>query len=103
MIIFFEFREQTIRKRTNYFLRNTSEKLEILEGLSKATKNIRDIVEIIQRSNNSSEAKSTLVKNLQLNDKQASAVLEMPLKKLTNLERQQININIKNLKEKKNT
>ncbi len=99
---FLEFREETIRKRTRYFLKNTSEKLEILKGLSIATKKIKNIIEIIQKSENSSEAKSILIKNLQLSERQANAVLDMPLKKLTNLERNQIDINIKKLEEKKN-
>jgi len=58
---FLEFREETIRKRTKNFLRNTIEKLEILKGLSKATKNIKKVVEIIEDSQNSSEAKSKLI------------------------------------------
>ena len=40
---FLEFREETIRNRTNYFLKNIVDKLEILEGLSKATKNIKKL------------------------------------------------------------
>ena len=99
---FLEFREETIRKRTNYFLKNTLEKLEISEGLSKATKNIKGIIEIIQNSENSPEAKSKLVKNILFSEKQANAVLDMPLKKLTTLERNQIDDDIKKLKEKKN-
>ena len=99
---FLEFREETIRKRTTYFLKSTSEKLEILKGLSIATKKIKDIIEIIQKSENSSEAKSILTKNLLLTERQANAVLDMPLKKLTNLERNQIEIDIKKLEEKKN-
>ncbi|MDA9703876.1 DNA topoisomerase 4 subunit A [Prochlorococcus sp. AH-736-L19] len=99
---FLEFREETIRKRTNYFLKNTLEKLEILEGLSKATKDIKKIIEIIEGSANSAEAKSKLIDNFFLSEKQANSVLEMPLKKLTNLERNQIDDDIKNLQEKKN-
>ena len=99
---FLEFREETIRKRTNYFLNNTLDKLEILEGLSKATKNIKQIIEIIQNSINSTEAKSMLIDNLLFSEKQASAVLDMPLKKLTNIERKQLDIDIKELEEKKN-
>ncbi len=99
---FLEFREETIRKRTRYFLKNTSEKLEILKGLSIATKKIKYIIEIIQKSDNSSEAKSILIKNLLLSERQANAVLDMPLKKLTNLERNQIDTDIKKLEEKKN-
>jgi len=99
---FLDFREETIRKRTYFFLKNTLEKLEISEGLSKATKNIRKIIEIIEESENSVEAKSKLIKNFFLSDKQANSVLDMPLRKLTNLEKNQIDDEIKNLEEKKN-
>jgi len=58
---FLEFREETIRRRTHYFLKNTLEKLEILEGLSKATKDIKKVIEIIEDSENSIEAKSKLI------------------------------------------
>ncbi len=98
---FLEYREETIRKRTKYFLGNTLEKLEILEGFSKATNNIKKIIEIIQNSENTSEANFKLKKGINLTEKQAGAVLDMPLKKLTNLERKQINIDIKKLEEKK--
>ena len=98
---FLEFREETIRKRTNYFLKNTLEKLEILEGLSKATKDIKKVIENIEESENTSEAKSKLINNFYLSEKQANSVLEMPLKKLTNLERNQIKNDIKDLQEKK--
>ncbi len=99
---FLEFREETIRKRTNYFLKNTLEKLEISEGLSKATKEIKRVIEIIEVSENSGEAKSKLIENFSLSEKQANSVLDMPLKKLTNLERNQIDDDIKQLQEKKN-
>jgi len=98
---FLEFREETIRKRTTYYLKNALEKLEILEGLSKATKDIRKVITTIQESENSSEAKSKLINNFFLSEKQANSVLDMPLKKLTNLERNQIENDIKKLQEKK--
>ncbi|MBO8218201.1 DNA gyrase/topoisomerase IV subunit A [Prochlorococcus marinus] len=98
---FLEFREETIRKRTNYFLKSTLEKLEILEGLSKATKNIKKIIATIESSENSAEAKSKLIYNFDLSEKQANSVLDMPLKKLTNLEKNQIDDDIKKLQEKK--
>ncbi len=98
---FLEFREETIRKRTNYFLKIASEKLEILEGFSIATNNIKIIIEIIQNSENAAEAKTILIPKLNLSIKQADTVLSMPLKKLTNLERKQIEIDMKELIEKK--
>ena len=99
---FLEFREETIRKRTFYFLKNTLDKLEISEGLSKATKNIKKVIAIIEESENSVQARSKLVENFFLSEKQANSVLDMPLKKLTNLEKIQIDNEIKNLEEKKN-
>jgi len=98
---FLEFREETIRKRTNYFLKNTTEKLELLEGLSIATKDIKKVIEIIENSENSSEAKSKLIEYFSLSEKQANSVLDMPLKKLTNLERNQIDEEIIELKKRK--
>ncbi len=99
---FLEFREETIRKRTFYFLKNTLDKLEISEGLSKATKDIKKVIAIIEESENSVEARSKLVEKFFFSEKQANSVLDMPLKKLTNLEKNQIDTEIKNLKEKKN-
>ncbi len=99
---FLEFREETIRKRTFYYLKNTLDKLEISEGLSKATKNIKKVIAIIEESENSAQARSKLVENFFLSEKQANSVLDMPLKKLTNLEKNQIDNDIKNLEEKKN-
>ncbi len=99
---FLEFREETIRKRTFYFLKNTLDKLEISEGLSKATKNIKKVITIIEESDNSVQARSKLIENFFLSEKQANSVLDMPLKKLTNLEKNQIDNDIKNLEEKKN-
>jgi len=95
---FLEFREETIRKRTNYYLKNTLEKLEILEGLSKATKDIKKVIETIEKS---AEAKSKLIEKFYLSEKQASSVLDMPLKKLTNLEKNQIDDDLEKLQEKK--
>ncbi|MCQ9203660.1 MAG: DNA topoisomerase 4 subunit A [Prochlorococcus marinus CUG1436] len=99
---FLEFREETIRKRTFYFLKNTLNKLEISEGLSKATKNIKKVIAIIEESENSVQARSKLIEIFFLSEKQANSVLDMPLKKLTNLEKNQIDNDIKFLEEKKN-
>ena len=98
---FLEFREETIRKRTNYFLKNTLKKLEVLEGFSKATKEIKKVIKIIEDSENSAEAKSKLIEYFSLSEKQANSVLDMPLKKLTNLEKNQIENDIKKLYEEK--
>ena len=98
---FIEFREITVLKRTKHFLEITKNKLEILEGFAMAVKNIKKIIEIVQSSENTTEAKSLLEKKHNFTSKQSDAVLSMPIKKLTNLERIQINQNIIDLKIKK--
>ena len=98
---FLGFREETIRKRTNYYLKNTLERLEISEGLSKATKDIKKVIKIVEESKNSAEAKSKLKNEFFLSEKQANSVLDMPLKKLTTIEKNQINEDIRKLQEKK--
>jgi len=98
---FLEFRELTVLKRTKHFLEITKEKLEILQGFALAVKNIKKIIEIVQNSENTNEAKTLLEEKLDLTGKQSNAVLSMPIKKLTNLERIQINKDITDLKVKK--
>ena len=98
---FLEFRELTILKKTRHIYELTKEKLEILQGFDLAVKNIKKIIEIVQNSENTNEAKFLLEKKLNLTSKQSDAVLSMPIKKLTNLERIQINQDIKDLKVKK--
>ena len=98
---FLEFREQTIIKRTKHFLRLASEKLEVLEGFAKAIKHIKIIIEMVQNAADSTEAKSIIKEKLNLSERQCDAVLGMPIKKLTTLERKQINEEIKELEIKK--
>tara|TARA_Y100000589_G_scaffold48329_1_gene40384 strand:- start:3576 stop:6005 length:2430 start_codon:yes stop_codon:yes gene_type:complete len=99
--IFISFREETIVKRTKYHLKITTDKLEVLQGLSLAINNIKKIIEIVQNSENIALAKNTLINEINLSEKQSEAVLSMPIKKLTTLERLQINKDIKILIEKK--
>jgi len=98
-----EIQKPSIKEHINAdeLLIQKDEKLEILEGLSKATKDIKKIIETIEGSENSAEAKSKLIYNFDLNEKQANSVLDMPLKKLTTLEKNQIDDDIKKLQEKK--
>ncbi len=98
---FLEFREETIIKRTQYFLKLATDKLKVLEGFARAIKNIKIIIEIVQNSEDSTEAKFLIKKELKLSEKQSDAVLGMPIKKLTNLEKTQIFKEIKELEKKK--
>ncbi len=88
--IFIEYRELTIIKRTKHKLNKIVERLEILEGLLKALKNIRKVILMIESANDATEARNKLIEAFLLNEKQADGILGMPLRKLTNLETQSL-------------
>ena len=75
---------------TNNELSKTKERLLIVEGLLKALKNLRRVIELIETANDANEARSKLMINLKIKEKQADGILGMPLRKLTNLETQSL-------------
>ena len=89
-----------------HFKKYTKQRNGSIQGLRSfkdtLPKNIKKVIEIIEDSENSIEAKSKLIDSFHLSEKQANSVLDMPLKKLTNLEKNQIEDDIKKLQEKKN-
>jgi DNA gyrase subunit A len=90
-------RREVIRRRTKYDLERTKERIEILEGFKKAIQNIDLVIRIIKKSSDKQTAKKNLMTKLKINDRQAEAILEMPLRSLTSLETKRI---IDELKEK---
>ena len=64
------------RVKAKYFLKIAADKLEILQGFSIATKSIKNIIDIIQSSENAAAAKLILVTSLNLTNKQADAGFE---------------------------
>ena len=99
---FLDYRELTVIKRTKYLLNKTSNRLNIVEGLMKALKDIRKVINLIESAKDSNEAKIKLTVNFDINEKQADAVLSMPLRKITNLEKDSLISESKDLNEKKN-
>ena len=87
---FIEYRELTLIKRTNFLLKRTLDRLEILAGLTKALNNMREIIEMIEKAKDAMEAKVKLMVNLEINETQAEAVLAMPLRRLTSLEQKNL-------------
>ena len=67
---FIEYRELTLVKRTKYLLTKTVNRLEIVEGLTKALKNVRAIIEMIEKAKDALEAKAKLMVNLEISEKQ---------------------------------
>ncbi|RLG19533.1 DNA gyrase subunit A, partial [Candidatus Micrarchaeota archaeon] len=88
---YLKFRQQVVRKRSEFELSKASERAHILEGLKVALSNIDPVVKSIKAASNPQEAKEVLVENFSLSEKQAQAILEMRLQRLTSLEREKIN------------
>ena len=96
---FVEHRVEVITKRTEYDLKQAQAKAHILEGLLIAQANIEKVIQIIRESENTESARNTLMKTFKLSEKQAQAILDMPLKRLTALEKLKIEEELKELKE----
>ena len=83
---YLEHQKDVIVRRTRYDLDKAEARAHILEGLLIALDNIDEIVRIIRNSPNTAEAKVQLMERFALSDKQAQAILDMRLARLTNLE-----------------
>jgi len=84
-------RRRVVRRRTDYELKKAEDRAHILEGLKIALVNIDAIVKLIKGSKNVEVAKSELIKNYKLSEKQSLAILDMKLQRLTSLEQSKIN------------
>ena len=87
---YIEFQKEVVTRRTVFELNKAEARAHILEGLKIALDNIDDVIHIIRNSKTSDIAKSTLMERFQLSEKQAQAILEMRLRRLTALERDKI-------------
>ena len=83
---YIKYRVSVITKRTKYELNKAKEKMHILEGFMIALKNIDRIIKIIRGSKQVEEAKTRLMKTFKFSEKQAKAILDMRLQKLTGME-----------------
>jgi len=98
---FLDFRENTILLRSSYLLKNIKNRQEIVEALIQAINNLREIINLIEKSKDTAEAKYNLIHNLKINDRQADGILGMPLKKITSLEKNSLKNEINDLKNKR--
>ncbi|MBU7448096.1 DNA gyrase subunit A [Lactiplantibacillus pentosus] len=90
LIYYLEHQEDVIRRRTEFDLKKAQARAHILEGLRIALDHIDEIIRIIRQSETSEIAKNQLMDNFGLSDKQAQAILDMRLVRLTGLEREKI-------------
>ncbi|MEV0400610.1 DNA gyrase subunit A [Actinoallomurus sp. NPDC050550] len=77
-------------RRTRFLLRKAEERAHILRGLLKALDRIDEVIALIRRSPSAAEAQTGLMQLLEIDEVQAQAILDMQLRKLAALERQQI-------------
>jgi len=92
------YQKEVIVRRSKYDLAVAKERCHILEGLLIAIKNIDEVIAIIKKSASPIDAKMKLKDKFLLSDRQAQAILDMRLARLTNLEVNKISDEIKELK-----
>lgn len=90
LVYYLKHQETVIRRRTEFELKKAQARAHILEGLRIALDHIDEIINIIRKSQSGEIAKNKLIDNYALSDKQAQAILDMRLVRLTGLEREKI-------------
>lgn len=87
---FITHRKIVIKRRTEFDLKKAEDREHILFGLKKALDHIDEIIKLIKKSKNVDEARLGLMKEFKFSERQANAILEMRLQKLSGLERKKI-------------
>src|SRR5262245_37567788 len=87
---FVDFRREVVVRRTQFELRKAEERAHILEGLKIALDHLDEVIELIRKAKTPPEAKEGLRLRFHFSDRQAQAILDMRLQRLTGLERQKI-------------
>ena len=83
---FLDYRELTLIRRTRHALKRAEDRLEVVEGLTTALNALARVIEMITAAADAASAKASLQVHLDLSERQADAVLAMPLRRLTGLE-----------------
>lgn len=92
--------EEVVERRTRYDLAKAEARAHILEGFVIALDNIDEVIRIIRASKTDAEAKASLMESFSLSEKQSEAILEMKLRRLTGLEREKIEQELAELRER---
>ncbi|NMB69927.1 DNA gyrase subunit A [candidate division WWE3 bacterium] len=94
---FVKHRQKIIVRRTIYLLKRAREREHILLGLKIALDHLDEVIKLIRASKDADAAKAGLMKNFDLSDLQAQAILDMQLRRLAALERQKIEDELKQI------
>ncbi len=97
---YIDHQKEVIIRRTRFDLKKAEDRVHILNGLKIALDHIDDIIKIIKESETDQIAKSTLISRYSLSEIQADSILELKLRRLTGLERNKIEEELKDLLEK---
>jgi DNA gyrase subunit A len=87
---FLEFRREVVRRRAAYDLRQAEDRAHVLEGFARALEHLDEVIALIRQSANPAAARVALVERFEFTDRQAQAILELRLQRLTAMERQRI-------------
>ena len=88
--VFLDYRRGVVRRRTAFRLAKAQEREHIIEGLCRALDMIDEVIRIIRGAQTTEEASRGLIEQLQFSEKQAQAILDMRLQRLTGLERDKL-------------
>jgi len=88
--LFIDHRVNVVRRRTAYDLRKAQERAHILEGFLKALQHLDAIIKLIRGSKTPAEARQGLMDRFEFTERQAQAILELQLQRLTAMERDKI-------------
>lgn len=94
---FVKHRQKVVRRRTEFELKKAKERAHILEGYKIALDHIDEVIKTIRASKTQDEAEKNLIKQFKLSEIQAKAILAMQLRRLTGLERDAVETELKEL------
>jgi DNA gyrase subunit A len=98
--IYIQHRQEVIRRRSEFELAKARARAHILEGLLAALANLDDIINTIRTAESAEAAKSALTTRFNLSDLQAQAILDLQLRRLAALERQKIEDEYKQVRDR---
>jgi len=98
--LFLDHRVEVVRRRTAHLLRKAEEREHILLGFKKALEVLDDLIKLIRRSKSPAEAKAGMMERWGFTDRQAQAILDLQLHRLTQMEREKIIEELKEIQKK---
>ncbi|MGH9319621.1 MAG: DNA gyrase subunit A [Vicinamibacteria bacterium] len=88
--LFVDFRRDIVRRRAAFELRKAEERAHVLEGFVIALDHLDEVIQLIRSSESPAAARASLMRNYELSEIQAQAILDLQLQRLTAMEREKI-------------